>query len=442
MTAFIRRRLANSGGVTVALWALAFAFISYFCMYAFRKPFTAASYVGVAGWSLPIDFKSALIISQVFGYALSKFLGVKIVSEAGDRGRTSLIIGLVVFSELALVLFALAPTPWKLVAMFLNGLPLGMIWGLVFRYLEGRRTSEFLGAGLCTSFIVSSGVVKSAGRALIDQFNVSEMWMPAVTGLLFLPPICLAVWLLSMTPEPDGRDVAERMARKPMNAQDRAKFAAHYAPGLVCLAVSFIALGALRDFRDNFAVEIWRAVGFPRAPEIFTLSELPAAVLVLLSLSLIVLIHNNRRAVRAIHLLMLAGIVLATTATIAFQLGLIAPVLWMIVLGAGIYLGYVPCTSILADRLMAALRSGGNSGFMMYMLDAWAYGGSVGVLLYRSLATSSLSWLNFFTGFIYVALALGAAGTLCSMFYFDRESRSDAATRRAGPTTLLDAANA
>ena len=33
-------------------------------------------------------------------------------------------------------------------AIFLNGLPLGMVWGLVILYLEGRRTSELLLVGL------------------------------------------------------------------------------------------------------------------------------------------------------------------------------------------------------------------------------------------------------------------------------------------------------
>ncbi len=59
------------------------------------------------------------------------------------------------------------PAPWNVAALFLNGLPLGLIWGLVFGFMEGRRTSEVLGAILCASFILSSGVVKSVGKALI-----------------------------------------------------------------------------------------------------------------------------------------------------------------------------------------------------------------------------------------------------------------------------------
>ena len=83
-------------------------------------------------------------------------------SEGGAARRGAAILGLIGASWLALLLFAVAPAPWKVFALFLNGLPLGLIWGLVFSYLEGRRVSEVLGAILCASFIIASGVVKSA----------------------------------------------------------------------------------------------------------------------------------------------------------------------------------------------------------------------------------------------------------------------------------------
>ena len=131
------------------------------------------------------------------------------------------------------------------------------------------------------------------------------------------------------------------------------------------------------------------------------------------------LVRDNRRAVRVIHLLMAGGIVMSLGATIAFQLHLLDPVWWMVIVGAGIYLGYVPCTSILADRLIASLHSRGNSGFMLYMLDAWAYGGSVAVLLFRASASANQSWLNFFIGLTYPSLGLGLIATLASLLYFE-----------------------
>ena len=57
------------------------AFCAYFSMYAFRKPFSAATYEDVAGWTFVLDYKIALVIAQVLGYALSKFIGIKVIAE-------------------------------------------------------------------------------------------------------------------------------------------------------------------------------------------------------------------------------------------------------------------------------------------------------------------------------------------------------------------------
>ena len=54
------------------------AFGTYFCMYAFRKPFTAATYEGLCVFG--IGLKTALITAQVSGYTLSKLMGLSDIS--------------------------------------------------------------------------------------------------------------------------------------------------------------------------------------------------------------------------------------------------------------------------------------------------------------------------------------------------------------------------
>lgn len=51
------------------------AFSTYLCTYAFRKPFTAATYDDLALGG--VDYKTLLVIAQVAGYALSKFVGIR-----------------------------------------------------------------------------------------------------------------------------------------------------------------------------------------------------------------------------------------------------------------------------------------------------------------------------------------------------------------------------
>ena len=84
-----------------------------FAMYAFRKPFIAATFESVPGWHFVLDYKIALVLAQVAGYALSKFVGVKGISDIHPRHRASAILGLIGVSWLALVAFAVVPAPWN-----------------------------------------------------------------------------------------------------------------------------------------------------------------------------------------------------------------------------------------------------------------------------------------------------------------------------------------
>ena len=143
------------------VWALLSAFGTYFCMYAFRKPFTAAGFDEIAFMGIPL--KSLFVTSQILGYTISKFLGIKVISEMPPQNRAKTLLLLIGAAELALVLLAVVPTPWNALFMFLNGIPLGMVFGLVMGFLEGRRITEALSAGLCTSFILADGATKSVG---------------------------------------------------------------------------------------------------------------------------------------------------------------------------------------------------------------------------------------------------------------------------------------
>jgi hypothetical protein len=67
----IARALAKAPPWAFALYGGLVAFAAYFSMFAYRKPFTAAHYEHMAGWPLAIDFKVALVIAQVAGYAVS-----------------------------------------------------------------------------------------------------------------------------------------------------------------------------------------------------------------------------------------------------------------------------------------------------------------------------------------------------------------------------------
>src|SRR5262245_26315209 len=82
------------------IWfALLGAFGTYFCMYGFRKPFTAASFAGVKLWGL--DYKVVLVTAQVFGYTVSKFIGIKAVSEILPHRRAIAVVLLIGLAQAA-----------------------------------------------------------------------------------------------------------------------------------------------------------------------------------------------------------------------------------------------------------------------------------------------------------------------------------------------------
>lgn len=412
-----KRWLERAPAPVFALYGGLMAFGAYFAMYAFRKPFTVASFAAAAP-VLGVDYKIALVIAQVFGYALSKVAGVKIISETPPQRRALAILGLIGGAELALVAFALVPAPWNIACLFVNGLMLGMIWGLVFGFLEGRRLSEVLGAMLCASFIVSSGVVKSVGETVMLKGLANEYWMPAMTGLLFVPLLALCVLGLAALPPPNAEDQRLRVARAPMDGAARARMFAAFAPGLVALVVIYVGLTALRDFRDNFAVEIWNGLGFKDDAEIFTLSELPVAAIVLVTLSLVMFVKDNRRAFLANLVLVAAGLLLAGLCSFAFQAHWIGPITWMIALGAGLYLAYTPFNALLFDRFIAASGRTGTAGFLIYVADAAGYVSSVALLVLRDFVGLKLSWVEFLRLISYSASLVGLVLIVAAGFYF------------------------
>ena len=86
--------------------------------------------------------------------------------------RAAMILALIAVAHLVLLPYAIALYWLKPVFLFCNGLPLGMVFGCVFAFLEGRRVTEAMAASLCASFIMESGVVKAVGPILMQDYGV------------------------------------------------------------------------------------------------------------------------------------------------------------------------------------------------------------------------------------------------------------------------------
>lgn len=386
--------------VAFTLLASVSAFGAYTCMYAFRRPFTVGTFAGQELWVFKL--KILLVVAQMVGYALSKFTGIKFVSEAEPGRRIIMIIGLHGVAWLGLLMLATLPPSLALVGLFLNGLPLGMIWGLVFGFLEGRRVTEFLGLGLSVSFIFASGWVKSVGSWVIASWGVSEFWMPAVTAALFVPPMALCLYVMSQLPPPDARDIAERTERAPMDRDSRRRLLRELGTPLALLVLLYVLLSVYRDLRDTFMADVLQELNQHAPAGIFARVESFAGLGVLVALSGLWFIRNHWRALATYHAVVLVGTSMVGLASWAFRAGHLSAFWWLALTGLGIYLAYVPFNSIFFDRLLAATRRVGTASFLIYVADASGYAASVVLYLGRLFGLKNISWtqLTWTTGWL------------------------------------------
>jgi hypothetical protein len=412
-------KLQTRSPLLFALWCTLAAFGTYFCMYGFRKPFTASSYSGEVE-------KTALVTAQVFGYMLSKFIGVKVIAEMPPERRMPTLLLLICLAEGALVLFGVLPYPFSMIALFLNGLPLGMVFGLVLGALEGRRQTEALIAGLCASFILADGVTKTVGTWLLKDVGVPTQWMPAVAGLIYFLPLLLFAWMLSQIPPPLAADRAAREERVPMGGAERKAFFQKHAMGLLLITLAFLLLTVLRSVRSDFAPEIWKGLGQETTPAIFTQTETWVTLGIVALNCLIALIKDNKTAFQCGIITALFGFLLAGGAVLAQQSGAINGFTFMTLVGLGLYLPYVAVHTTLFERLIALTRDKGNIGFLMYFADSIGYLGYVLIMLLKSGKMIRSQTDNFTDNFLdffrqgtlivavlgAVALALGGIATL------------------------------
>lgn len=397
-----------------AVLTVAAAFSTYFCMYAFRKPFTAAQFDGAITFGLPL--KSLLVISQVIGYAISKFIGIRVIAEMPASNRARTLVLLVGASEVALLLFGWIPRPWNVVCLFLNGLPLGMVFGLVLGFLEGRRITEALSAGLCASFIVADGATKTVGAWLLTV-GIPEDWMPAAAGALFFLPLVTSVSILSRTPPPSRQDIDARSERVQMNRSARRTMLQRYGIGLAALILMYLLLTILRSLRADFSAEIWRGLGESTVPSTFTVSEILVALGVLCVNGSLVCVRNNLVAFRLSLLTCLCGFLLIGFAIIARSFGL-SGFGFMVLNGLGLYLPYVAVHATIFERLLAMTRDRGNVGFLMYLADSTGYLGYISCMLFKAAFDLQGDFLPFFSIACWFTCGLSVLCVLISLIYF------------------------
>lgn len=408
--------------VLVAIYAALVAFLSYASVYAYRKPFTVATFEGLSFWG--IKYQVLLIISQGLGYMFSKFAGIRFISELKRMGRWKTSALLIGSAWASLLIFGLVPAPYGMICLFVNGFMLGFMWGIIFSYVEGRRATDLIGSAMAVSFIFAGGFTRSVAVWIRDTWLVPEQWLAFVTGLVFVLPLLLFMYLLERVPQPDEEDIQERTVRLPMTKESRKHFLKTFGWGIVAITVTYVFLTIMRDVRDNFMTNLWNELGYGKRPAIFTQTETITSIAILLMMSMLVTIRKNIKALKLVHVVILAGFLLSGISSALFLTGNMPGALWMQLVGLGLYMGYIPFNCIFFERLIASFRIAGNVGFLIYLVDAYGYLGSSFVMLSKEIFQINLTWSQFYPNSVVIFSVIGLAGTCFSWVYFSRKYQS------------------
>lgn len=344
------------------LWAGGTALLSYSLVYALRKPFTAAVFDGlqVAG----MDYKIAVSMVQLLGYVVAKLLGIKYISELKPEGRLKFIIGSAALSEASLLAFGLLPVPYNIIALFFNGLSLGCMWGVIFSFLEGRRTTDILASIMGVSMALSSGLAKSLGLYALNTLHVSEFWMPALIGALAFPLLCLTGWMMTRFPSPSAADIASRSVRVTLDGRQRWELFRRFMPLLIMLFAANLLLTVQRDIKEDFIVCIidvsqvssW---AFAQIDSIATLGTLAFIA------------ANFEELAIPVHI-------------------------WLFLQSLCLDIAYLSFQTIFFERFIACFKIRGNVGFFIITIDFVGYLGTLALLFFKEYFASHINWAVFY----------------------------------------------
>lgn len=392
-------------GLLLILWAGGAALLSYSLVYALRKPYTAAAFEGLT--FLGSDYKVAVTTIQILGYVISKFFGIKLISELKRENRFRFFVASAVMAEAALVGFGLLPMPYNVIAMFVNGLSLGCMWGVIFSFIEGRKVTDILASLLGVSMVFSSGFAKSFGLFAMNDLHIDQFWMPAVIGGCALPVLVFMGYMLKRLPRPTAEDIALRNERVTLDGKGRKALFLKYAPILTLLFFGNFMLLVLRDIKEDFLVNILDMSG--QSSWMFARVDTIVTLVILGIFALFIFFRSNIKAIMGLMALVLAGCLTLTYVSFNYNTLDLQPVTWLFIISLSLYIAYLTFQTIFFDRFIACFRIKGNVGFFIAMIDFIGYIGTVTLLFTKESLNIETDWFALFN---HMACFVGATCTV------------------------------
>ena len=413
------------------LWAGGAALLSYSLVYALRKPYTAASFEGFDFFGT--DYKVVVTTIQILGYVIAKFFGIKLISELKKERRFKFFVCSAVAAEAALVGFGLLAPPFNVAAMFLNGLSLGCMWGVIFSFIEGRKVTDMLASLLGVSMVFSSGVAKSFGLFAMNEMHVGQFWMPAVIGAF--PLLVFMGYMLKRLPQPTEEDIALRNERVTLDGNGRKLLFRSYAPILTLLFVGNFMLLVLRDIKEDFLVNILDMSNL--SSWLFAQVDTIVTLVILGIFAAFIFFRSNIRALMCLMGLVIAGCLVMTYVSLNYEALDWQPVVWLFVQSLCLYIAYLTFQTIFFDRFIACFRIRGNVGFFIAIIDFIGYMGTVTLLSTKEFLNFDMEWFALYN---HMACAVGAVCavlfTVAAVLIYKRYSAQGRRKEQTERTTL------
>lgn len=214
--------------------------------------------------------------------------------------------------------------------------------------------TDVLASLLGVSMVISSGTAKSVGLYVMDIWQVSEFWMPALIGAVALPLLALLGYALNRLPQPTEEDIALKSERETLNGRQRWELFKNFMPFLTMLFVANIAIVVLRDIKEDFLVNIIDMSGY--SPWLFTQIDSVVTLTILAIFGLMVLVKDNFKALSVLYGLIITGMMVMAFVSFGQERMGLSPVTWLFLQSLCLYMAYLTFQTIFFDRFIACFK--------------------------------------------------------------------------------------
>ena len=339
-----------------------------------------------------VDRQSALALAQSLGYFFSKIPAIALMSSSMFFNNRQAVISALyvvtaIFCGVGFIIFDNAPIGQS-VAVGLSSLTVGMVYGGMISYAEGRGNTEIVVAALNLCLVLAGGLARVVGTALVNT-RMKVQYVPGAACLIGLVVGLFLLDVLAHMPPPSRKDQERRGVRRAMTSEERWTFLKKYALGIFLSLIAYSALTSIRSFRDYFALELYTELNGGQAPAASTyfLADFPGSLAVCCCLAMLSGVKSNRQAAGFMMAFMILGVVILGCGTLLHSHGLIGGMSWQVMSGVGIYTSYLVMGTAFFERLLAASGSEGTIVFLQFISDGCGWLGTIAILFWKNLGT-------------------------------------------------------